>query len=332
MHRGSSIPLPPAGPAPGPGTQALAGLRARLAQALQAAAPASGLYPHPQLDGVVTFTTDAPGGLLCGIYEPSVALIVQGRKRVMLGDETLEYDPSHYLLSTMDLPATSAILEASPERPYASLALRLDLREMAALMIEGAPTAGAPADAPGAGPVPQARDTGDGRAMATGRVDAALLDAFCRLLELPQRPEAMPLLEPLVRREIHILLLTGEQGWRLRRLVQRGAQTHPVARAVRVLRARFHEPLRVDDLAREASMSVSTFHHHFKALTAMSPLQYQKLLRLTEARRLMLADKVEAATAAYRVGYESPSQFSREYSRLFGAPPMRDIAVLRGAA
>ncbi|MEK8053480.1 AraC family transcriptional regulator [Ideonella sp. DXS22W] len=304
---------------------ALQPLRQRLGDALQATAPGPGLYPHPQLDGVMLFTAHQPGGLLCGIYEPSVAVILQGRKRVMLGDETLEYDPSRYLLSTMDLPATSTIVDASAASPYVSLALRLDLREMAALMVEGAPTAGTPAAAADS-------DIREGRAMATGRIDAALLDAFCRLLELPQRPEAMPLLEPLVRREIHILLLTGEQGWRLRQLVHRGAQTHPVARAVRVLRERFHEPLRVDDLAREARMSVSTFHHHFKALTAMSPLQYQKQLRLTEARRLMLADRVEAATAAYRVGYESPSQFSREYSRLFGAPPMRDIAELRAAS
>lgn len=331
MRHGLPITPPPAEAAPhGPPPEPLAGLHGRLARALQAAAPARGLYPHPQLAGVVTFTTDEPGGLLCGIYEPSVAVIVQGRKRVMLGDATLEYGPSRYLLSTMDLPATSAILEATPARPYLSLALRLDLREMAALMVEGAPTAGAPAG--GADHHAADGSNGDGRAMSTGRIDAALLDAFCRLLELPQRPAAMPLLEPLVRREIHILLLTGEQGWRLRQLVHRGAQTHPVARAVRVLRERFHEPLRVDELAREARMSVSTFHHHFKALTAMSPLQYQKQLRLTEARRLMLADRVEAATAAYRVGYESPSQFSREYSRLFGAPPMRDIAELRASA
>ncbi|MDT7837499.1 AraC family transcriptional regulator [Aquabacterium sp. OR-4] len=316
-------PAPGPGHPPGPAADALAALRARLAHALQQASPAQGLVPHPQLAGLMLFTTEQPGGLLCGIYEPSVAVIVQGRKRVMLGDETLEYDASRYLLSTMDLPATSAILEATPARPYVSLALRLDLREMAALMVEGAPVTGAPV---------AGREGREGRAMATGRTDAALLDAFCRLLELPQRPEAMPLLEPLVRREIHILLLTGEQGWRLRQLVHSGAQTHPVARAVQVLRERFHEPLRIDDLAREARMSVSTFHHHFKALTAMSPLQYQKQLRLTEARRLMLADKVEAATAAYRVGYESPSQFSREYSRLFGAPPMRDIAELRASA
>jgi AraC-like DNA-binding protein len=304
-----------------PGSDHHAQLSRRLAALVERGAPGRGLQAHPQLPDVTLFSADSPSGLLCGVYEPCVAVIAQGRKQVALGDELLHYGRGEYLLASLDLPATSAILEASPGAPYLSVALRLDLREVAGLMLDSALPPVAPMSPPQAP-----------RAMATGVLDTPLLDAFCRLLELVEQPAALPVLGPLVRREIHYRLLAGPQGWRLRQIVHADGQGRRIARAIAQLRERFREPLRVDDLAREAQMSVSTFHHHFKALTAMSPLQYQKQLRLTEARRQMLADDLDAATAAYRVGYESASQFSREYSRLFGAPPLRDIAVLRAAA
>ena len=206
-------------------------------------------------------------------------------------------------------PAASAqLLEATPERPFLSLALRLDMREIATLLLEGVSP---PRPGPGA----------DRRAMAVGAVDAPLLDAFDRLLALLDQPQHAPVLAPLIKREITYRLLTGEAGWRLRQIAAVDSQGHQISRATAVLRSRYVEALRIEDLAREALMSLSSFHHHFKLLTGMSPLQFQKQLRLGEARRLMLTEDLDAATAAYRVGYESASQFSREYGRQFGAPP-----------
>jgi AraC-like DNA-binding protein len=247
-----------------------------------------------------------------------VALIVQGSKRVMLGDEALIYGPERYLIASVDLPVTAALLEASPERPYLAIALSLDWREIASLMLDE------PQQTVATAPVRS------GRAMTTGLVSPPLLDAFNRLLSLLDQPEHIPALAPLIKREIQYRLLVSETGSRLREMATVNSQSHQIARAIAQLKARFAQPLRVEDLAREASMSVSTYHHHFKAMTAMSPLQYQKQLRLTEARRLMLSENLDASSAAFRVGYESPSQFSREYSRHFGTPPSKDLADLRG--
>ena len=259
---------------------------------------------------------DQPFLNTCSVYEPCVAVIVQGSKRITLGDETLCYGEDRYLITSMDLPVRSAVVEASTERPYLGVALRLDWREIASLMLES--------PAAPAGTV--ARDS---RAMTTGALTTPLLEAFDRLLALLDQPADIPALAPLIRREIHYRLLAGEAGGRLRQIATVDTQSHQVARAIARLNTRFAEPLRVETLAREVGMSLTTFHHHFKSLTAMSPLQYQKQLRLTEARRLMLSDRLDASTAAFRVGYESPSQFSREYRRLFGAPPSRDMADLR---
>jgi AraC-like DNA-binding protein len=296
-------------------------LRERLAQRiarLGADLPCGTLHSPPGLPALALFRSDGLNGSVCGVYEPCVALIAQGAKQVVLGDDTLVYDSRRYLITSLELPAVATILEASPERPYLSLVLKLDLREIATLLLGGELPPLPPAAAP------------DGRAMATGRVTAELLDAFGRLLDLLDRPQDIPVLAPLVQREICYRLLMGEQGARLRQIAAVGSQGHQIARAIDRLKTDYARPLRVEALAREVRMSVSTFHHHFKALTAMSPLQYQKQLRLTEARRLMLAEHLDASTAAYRVGYESASQFSREYSRQFGTPPMRDIAGLRG--
>lgn len=291
--------------------------RASLARRILAQTTAGVLHQPPALPGLLMFRVDQPHLDACSVYEPCVALIVQGSKRLLLGDETLHYGADRYLIATMDLPVRTAVLEASHAQPYLAVALRLDWREIASLMRE-------------LPPAPAQTLASDGRAMSTGAVTAPLLDAFDRLLALLDHPDDLAALAPLVRREIHYRLLTGEAGARLRQMATVDTQSHQVARAIAILNTRFAEALPVETLAREAGMSLSTFHQHFKALTAMSPLQYQKQLRLTEARRLMLSERLDASTAAFRVGYESPSQFSREYRRLFGTPPSKDIADRRG--
>jgi AraC-like DNA-binding protein len=291
--------------------------RASLVRRLLARASDGALHQPPELPGLMLMRVDQPYINTCGVYEPCVAVIVQGRKRVLLGDETLTYGEDRYLITSMDLPVKAAVMEATPQQPYLAVALRLDWREIASLVLES----------PRAAVGGEARES---RAMSTGAVSAPLLQAFDRLLALLDQPEHIPALAPLVRREIFYRLLVGEAGGRLRQIATVDSQSQLIARAIARLNASFAQPLRVEALAREVGMSVSTFHHHFKALTAMSPLQYQKQLRLNEARRLMLSDRLDAASAAFRVGYESPSQFSREYSRQFGAPPSRDMAGLRG--
>jgi AraC-like DNA-binding protein len=210
------------------------------------------------------------------------------------------------------------IIKASREQPYLSLRLKLDQGEIAQLMVDSH--------------LPPPRAQPSSRGMATGEVTLPLLSAFQRLLDLLAAPQDIPLLAPLIQREILYRLLVGDQGARLRQMASAGSQSHQIARAIDWLKGNFTRPLHIDDLAAQVHMSTSTFHHHFRALTAMSPLQYQKWLRLNEARRLMLTERLDAATAAFQVGYESPSQFSREYSRVFGAPPLRDITSLRHMA
>ncbi len=281
------------------------------------------LLEPPGLPDVMLIRADQSYSNGCGVYQPCVALIVQGRKRVMLGDEALVYGTERFLVSSMDLPVSAAVMEASPEKPYLAVGLRLDWRLITALMLE-MPAA--------AGPERRAEPAHDhrvNRAMGTGAVTAPLLDAFDRLLALLDQPADLPVLAPLIRREIHYRLLAGEAGARLRSVVTAGSHSQQITRSIALLSSRFSESLRIDALAREAGMSATSFHQRFKQLTAMSPLQYQKQLRLNEARRLMLAEGLDAATAAFRVGYESPSQFSREYGRRFGAPPGRDVALLR---
>lgn len=165
--------------------------------------------------------------------------------------------------------------------------------------------------------------------MATGEVTLPLLNAFQRLIDLLAEEQDIPILSPVIQREIIYRLLVGDQGARLRQIASVRSQSHQIARAIDWLKGNFTQPLRIEDLATQARMSTSTFHHHFRSMTALSPLQYQKQLRLREARRLMLMEYLDATTAAFQVGYESPSQFSREYNRLFGAPPLRDVTNLR---
>jgi AraC-like DNA-binding protein len=207
------------------------------------------------------------------------------------------------------------ILQASREQPYLSLLLQLDQRAMAQLMVDS--------DLP----LPRAQQSR--RGMAIGEVTLPLLSACQRLLDLLAAPQDIPILAPLIQREILYRLLVGEQGARLRQIASAGSQSHQIAQAIEWLKRHYTLPLRIENLAAHVHMSPSTFHQHFRALTAMSPLQYQKWLRLNEARRLMLTERLDAATAAFEVGYESPSQFGREYRRVFGAAPLRDITSLR---
>lgn len=250
-----------------------------------------------------------------GLYEPSICLVAQGAKRVTLGAESYIYDAKNYLITAVHLPTIVQIIEASPEKPYLGLRLTFDQRELSHLMVDSAL------------PPPPPNKSSCG--MATGEVAMPLLSAFQRLIDLLDDVKSIPILAPVIQREIIYRLLVSEQGGRLRQVAAAGSQSNQISRAVVWLKNNFRKPIRIEELAALASMSASTFHHHFRNLTAMSPLQYQKLLRLTEARRLMLAESQDATSAAFNVGYESPSQFSREYSRHFGAPPLRDISGLR---
>ena len=265
--------------------------------------------------GLSFFRAHEPTRLTAIVYEPSICMVFQGAKRVILGDETYIYDPEHFLLTSVDLPTMVQIISASPENPYLGLKLKLDVREISQLMVDSS--------------IPFPRSQQAARGMATGEVSVPLLTAVQRLIGLADEPKDIPILAPLIQREICYRLLTSDLGPRLRQIASAGSLSHQIAQAIQWLRTNYSQPLQIEDLAGLVSLSKSAFHHHFRSLTAMSPLQYQKNLRLNEARRLMLTEGADATTAALRVGYESPSQFSREYSRQFGAPPLRDISNLR---
>jgi AraC-like DNA-binding protein len=251
------------------------------------------------------------------VYQPCLAVVVQGRKRTLLNDEVFYYDALNYLVVSVTLPAMGQVLEASPEHPYLSLRLNLDLEEIARLVLELGDR----------GPSPAPADRG----LFVARLDEPLLDAVLRIVKLLDTPEDIEVLAPVVQREIYYRILRGELGPRLVDLAQSEGGNHRVVRAIEWLKQHYAAPLRIEELADAVHMSPSALHHRFKAVTAMSPLQYQKHLRLHEARRLMFADGIECAAAGHRVGYESASQFSREYRRLFGAPPRAEIARLRVA-
>jgi AraC-like DNA-binding protein len=270
------------------------------------------------ISGLSLSRRDAPTEPMSYMYEPSVCVIAQGAKRVLLGDDTYVLDVHHFLITSVDLPTVVQIIKASREQPYLGLILKLDRREISQLMVDSN--------------LPPPRAQQSSRGMAIGEVTLPLLTAFQRLIDLLAAPQDIPILAPIIQREILYRLLVGDQGARLRQIASAGSQSHQIAQAIDWLKSHYTLPLRIEDLAAHVHMSPSTFHHHFRALTAMSPLQYQKWLRLNEARRLMLTERLDAATAAFQVGYESPSQFSREYRRVFGAPPLHDITSLRQMA
>jgi len=267
------------------------------------------------IPGLSLFQRNEPTQPESRMYEPRICLIAQGAKRVLLGDDTYVYGERHFLITSVNLPTVVQITKASREKPCLGLILKLDQREISQLMVDSN--------------LPLPRLQQSSRGMATGEVTLPLLAAFQRLIDLLAEPKDIPILAPIIQREIFYRLLVSDQGARLRQIASAGSQSQQIARAIDWLKDNFTRPLRIDDLATQVNMSTSTFHHHFRTLTAMSPLQYQKWLRLNEARRLMLIENQDAATVAFQVGYESPSQFSREYGRLFGAPPLRDITSLR---
>lgn len=254
----------------------------------------------------------------CVLYEPEVAIILQGSKEVLVGDEKYLYDEERFLLTAINLPVVSYVTEATEEKPFMAMVVKLDLARIRQLIMDyGIP-------APKLAPI--------GRGIGTAPVTIDLMRVLSRLFELLDAPRHIPVLSDLLYQEIIYRLLDSEQGGRLWQLAMTGSQSNRIQKVIDWLRHHYAEPLRVEDLAEMAAMSVSSMRQHFHDITSMSPMQFQKQLRLQEARRLMLVEGLDAGMAAFRVGYESASQFSREYHRQFGQPPMRDIKQLRVTA
>lgn len=287
--------------------------REELADRIARAMPRDGVVEVQP--GLHLYRWSKPSERVHASCQPSFCVIAQGRKVVWLGEDRFQYDPAHYLIATMAVPLTGEVVEASPQRPYLSLRLVLDPSIATSVMVESGFAA--------------ARGDADVKALDVSPLDANLLDATVRLVRLIETPNEYRVLAPLVVREIVFRLLTGAQASRMRHLATFGGHAHRMVRATEILRQSYNKPLRIEHLAQELGMSVSGFHAHFKAVTAMSPLQFQKQLRLQEARRLMLNEKLDAAEAGYRVGYDDASHFSREYKRYFGDSPMRDVQRLR---
>jgi AraC-like DNA-binding protein len=268
-----------------------------------------------KVPGLLLSRRTAPTAPTSATYEPSLAVVAQGRKRATLGGTTFIFDESRYLLTSLDLPVICNVIEASEEVPYLCFVLKLEMPIIRELLSQEE--------------IQSPATETDRPAMATGETTAELLDACVRLVTLLDTPRDIPFLSSLIQREIIYRILRGPEGARLRAIATLGDQSHRAAKAIAWVRTNYATPVQVEDLAKVAGMGVSTLHHHFRALTAMSPVQYQKRLRLHAARERMLMDGLDAASAAFEVGYESASQFNREYARFFGQPPMRDIRNLR---
>jgi AraC-like DNA-binding protein len=290
-------------------------LRAELATEIERFTGADGLHASaiPKLHLARASRCQMPAH---GITQPAVCLMAQGSKRILLNDEVYIYDTSQYLIVSQNLPVCAHNIEATVESPVLGLRLDFEPKDIASALLQMPALERPPSDK-------------TQRGLFTGALYPSLLDAVLRLVRLLHTPQDIPALAPLYQREILYRLLAGPEGWKLAQMATTDSHSLRIARAIQWLQAHFHEPLLVEDLAREVHMSVSSLHAHFKAVTAMSPLQFQKHLRLQEARRIMLAERVDAGSAGHRVGYESQSQFNREYSRHFGAPPARDIKRLR---
>lgn len=271
--------------------------------------------PQP---GVIFNRASSRSEPIHGAMEPSFCVIAQGAKEITFGEDRLHYDPEHYLITTVGMPGIGQIVEASPSNPYLAVRLVLDPSIVTSAMVESG--------------LVKPRGDGGVKAASVSPLDAGLLDAMLRLVRLIDAPEKYRLLAPLIVREIVYLLLTGPQAGRMHHLAMLGGHAHRIARAVKRISEGFDQPMRVEEVAGELGMSASAFHAHFKAVTGMSPLQYQKHLRLQEARRLMLSEMLDAGEAGFRVGYEDRSQFSREYKRHFGESPARDAGRMREIA
>jgi AraC-like DNA-binding protein len=320
MKKSSAATTPQSNPAPA--------LRAELARKI-AAFMGSAENRATDIPGVSLHRRVAPTVPCCGTYEPGVTVMAQGQKRVDLGSTTFLYGGSRYLLTAVDLPIVSQIVEASADAPCLAMSLKLQMPVIRELLAHEEITV-PEISAPGNHVVEDSPS--DIRAMATGEATVEFFGACCRLLDLLDHPQDIPFLSGLIQREIIYRILQTPAGARLRAIATLGDQSQRTSKAISWIRTNYAKPLKVEELAEVAGMGVSTLHHHFRALTAMSPLQYQKQLRLQAARTLMITDGLDAASAAFEVGYESPSQFNREYSRFFGQPPMRDVRTLRSAA
>jgi AraC-like DNA-binding protein len=261
------------------------------------------------------YSTDT--GANHGVSDPAFCIVAQGSKEVLLGDNTYLYDPAHYLLATLEMPTISRLVEVSKDKPYLGLRIQLDPNLVTAVIVEAGYH------------LPLKQASSDTKAINVSTLDAHLLDAVVRLARLVESPADARLLAPLIKREIIYRLYMGEQSERLRYLAALGGQIHRIIKVMDRLRNEYYKPIRIEEMAQDIGMSVSGLHHHFKAVTAMSPLQFQKHLRLQEARRLMLTEKMDATSAGNRVGYDNAAHFSREYKSLFGNPPMRDTEQLR---
>lgn len=288
--------------------------QAELCERVQRAAPKDGLTASA-LQGLSFIRASEIGQPLPSVYTPAMCVVVQGRKRAIIGSQSYHYDPFNFLLVSVTLPMFGQILDASPERPYLCMRLDIDVPAVSQLMVDMA-------DA-------KTAETRDATPLYVARMSSSVLDALLRLTQLLDTPQDLPVLGALTLREIWYRLLREDMGTRLRQLVALEGPVQRISRAIELLRRRFDRPLRIEELADVSHMSPSTFHARFKAVTSLSPLQFQKQIRLHEARRLMLSEGLDGASAAHAVGYASPSQFNREYRRLFGAPPRRDLTLLR---
>ena len=289
--------------------------REELTQRIAQILPVDGKFaPIP---GLVLHRVSAPTERVYGVTDPSFCVVAQGSKVVLLGSTTYRFDPAHYLLSTAELPFVSQVIEASPAQPYLSLGLTLNPTLVGSVMIEARQ--------------PASPTKGTISALDVSQLDANLLDAVVRLIRLLDAPNDAQVLIPLIMREIVYRLLQGVQSLRLQQIAVVGGATHRIVSVIEQIKREFNQSLRIEALAHGIGMSVSAFHQHFKAVTGMSPVQFQKHFRLQEARRLMLGENLDAASAGYRVGYADAAHFTRDYKRFFGTPPMRDMMTLRAA-
>lgn len=283
------------------------------------AARAAGAGEHStEVPGLMLYSRTSTTACYRAAYEPSITIFAQGRKRIILGETEYLCNETSFLLSSIDVPAQSQIVAASEQKPLLALYLRLDLPTVREVL--------------GREELHLADTAVQGRGIAVGETSLGMLDASVRMMDLLDNQADIPFFSLLLQREFIYRILQSPQGTRLRAIATAGEASHRTARAIAWLRANFKKPLRLEELAAAAHMGVSTLHHHFREITAMSPLQYQKQLRLQTARQHMLMDSMDATTAAYEVGYESVSQFSREYGRFFGQPPIRDIKAIRAAS
>ncbi|MEM6520585.1 MAG: AraC family transcriptional regulator [Cyanobacteria bacterium P01_C01_bin.70] len=292
---------------------------AELAERIARHTKGKGNGAHPTAIAQLNLIRDDASTDICSVYEPAVAVVVQGKKELMLGEHTYCYGAGQYIVVSVDLAVRGSVIEGSSEKPYLCFLLELSPLQLYDILDQ------IQAEASSQGSTAESTTRG----LFASDVDLPLLDCALRLTQLLDTPHDIPFLAPIIIREIYYRLLTGEQGKWVRQIATSGSTMQRVAEVIKMIKSDFAQSLRIEELAERANMSVSSFHRHFKTVTSMSPLQYQKHLRLVEARRLMLTEDADATHAAYQVGYESPSQFSREYSRMFGAPPIQDVQRLR---